>query len=108
MTITIRPGTQKDLFDVFVVFQLALHGLYQSMGQASPEDKPTPEFLSSAFEYFRTFSEYYAQTADQFWVAEDNGEIIGFSRSMVRDGIRQLSEIFVLHYISRLFMECTT
>lgn len=95
MTIVIRPGTQEDLFDVFVVFQLALHGLYQSVGQASLEDKPNPEDLSPAFEYFRMFTEYFTQTADHFWVAEDEGEIIGFSRSMVRDGIRQLSEIFV-------------
>lgn len=95
MTITIRPGTPEDLFDVFVVFQLALHGLYQSVGQALPEEKPTPEYLSSAFEYFRMFTEYFAQTAEHFWIAEDEGEIIGFSRSMVRDGIRQLSELFV-------------
>src|SRR5262245_25126771 len=67
MTITIRPGTRDDLFDVFVVFQLALHGLYQSVGQASPEEKPNPEDLSPAFEYFRTFTEYFTQTAEQFW-----------------------------------------
>lgn len=95
MTFTIRPGTRDDLFDIFVVFQLALHGLYQSVGQATPEDKPTPENLKPDFEYFRMFTEYFAQTADQFWVAEDRGEIFGFSRSIVRDGIRQLSELFV-------------
>lgn len=95
MTIVIRPGTQEDLFGAFVVFQLALHGLYHSVGQALPEDKPNPEDLSPAFEYFRMFTEYFMQTAEQFWIAEDEGEIIGFSRSIVRDGIRQLSELFV-------------
>ena len=100
MTITIRPGTSEDLFDVFIVFQLALHGLYQSVGQASPEDKPNPEELLPAFEYFRTFTEYFTQTAEHFWVAEEDEEIIGFSRSMLRDGIRQLSELFV-HPINR-------
>src|SRR5687768_13413992 len=95
MTIVFRPGTMEDLFGVFVVFQMALHGLYQSAGQASPEDQPNPEDLSPRFEYFRVFTEYFAETADHFWVAEDQGEIIGFSRSMVRDGIRQLSELFV-------------
>ena len=95
MTITIRPGTREDLFSIFVVFQHALHGLYQSIGQASPEDKPDPENLSSGFEYFHNISEYFTQTAEHFWVAVDQGEIIGFSRSMVRDGIRQLSELFV-------------
>ena len=95
MTIDIRQGTKEDLFDIFVVFQLALHGLYQGVGQATPEEKPNPEELSQGFAYFRTFSEYFMQTADQFWVADDDGEIIGFSRSIVRDGIRQLSEFFV-------------
>ncbi len=95
MTTVIRPGTKEDLFGAFAVFQFALHGLQQSMGQASPDDKPTPEYLSSAFEYFRMFTEHFAQTADAFWVAEDEGEIIGFSRSMNREGIRQLSELFV-------------
>jgi len=95
MAIEIRPGTREDLFGAFVVFQLALHGLYQGAGLASPEDKPDPESLSPAFEYFRMFTEYFAQTAEHFWVAEERGEIIGFSRSMLRDGIRQLSELFV-------------
>lgn len=95
MTIEIRPGTREDLFGAFVVFQHALHGLYQNVGQASPEDKPDAEYLSSAFEYFKMFTEYFAETAEHFWVAEQDGEIIGFSRSMARDGVRQLSEFFV-------------
>jgi len=95
MTFTIRPGTREDLFSIFVVFQHALHGLYQSVGQAKVDDKPNPENLLAGFDYFRMFSEYFTQTADQFWVAEDQGEIIGFSRSIIRDGIRQLSELFV-------------
>lgn len=95
MTVVIRPGTRDDLFDAFVVFQLALHGLQQSVGEALPEDKPDPENLSPAFEYFRMFTEHLAQTAETFWVAEDEGEFIGFARSVVRDDIQQLSELFV-------------
>jgi hypothetical protein len=55
MTIVIRPGTREDLFGAFVVFQLALHGFYQSVGEASPEEQPTPEELTQAFAYFRMF-----------------------------------------------------
>jgi GNAT superfamily N-acetyltransferase len=95
MTLMIRPGTKEDLFDAFVVFQLARHGLEQSVGLALPEDKPKPEDLSPAFEYFRMFTDYFTETADHFWVAEEEGELIGFSRSVVRDGIRQLLELFV-------------
>lgn len=95
MTIIIRPGTSEDLFSSFTVFQLALHGLYQSTGQAAPDDKPDNEFLLSAFEYFKIFNDHFVPTAEHFWVAEEDGEIIGFSRSMLRDGVRQLSELFV-------------
>lgn len=95
MAVTIRTGTHEDLFGCFVVFQLALHGLYESVGQASPEDKPNAEDLSPAFEYFRMFTEHFAQTAEHFQVAEEQGEIIGFSRSMMRNGTLQLSELFV-------------
>jgi len=95
VTIEIRPGTSKDLFSAFVVFRLALYRLNQSLELASPEDKPSPESFSAHFEIFRTYTEHLTQTADQFWVAEDEGEIIGFSRSILRDGIRQLSELFV-------------
>ncbi len=95
MSIIIRPGTSEDLFDAFVVFQFALHGLYQSVGQASADDAPDAEYISSAFEYFQVFNEHFTQTAEHFWVAEEDGEVIGFSRSMKRDGVRQLSELFV-------------
>jgi GNAT superfamily N-acetyltransferase len=95
MTIVIRPGTGEDLFGAFVVFRLALHRLNQSLEQASPEDKPDAESLSTHFQVFQTYSEHLSQTADQFWVAEEQGEIFGFSRSIVRDGVRQLSELFV-------------
>ena len=95
MTIVIRPGTNEDLFGAFVIFQLALHGLQQSMGEASSEDKPNPDELVPSFEYFRMFTEYFTETAEHFWVAEEDGELIGFSRSMARDRVRQLSEFFV-------------
>jgi GNAT superfamily N-acetyltransferase len=95
MTIKIRAGTNEDLFGCFVVFQLALHGLYESVGQASPEDKPNPAELTPAFDYFQMFTEHFTKTAKHFWVAEEEGEIIGFSRSMLRDDTLQLSELFV-------------
>jgi GNAT superfamily N-acetyltransferase len=95
MAIEIRPGTREDLFGAFIAFRLALHRLNQSLELSSPEDKPGPESFAAHFEIFRPYTEHLADTADQFWVAEEEGEIVGFSRSIFRDGIRQLSELFV-------------
>jgi len=36
-----------------------------------------------------------ANTADKWWVAEHDGVIVGYARSTLRDGIRQLTEFFV-------------
>jgi GNAT superfamily N-acetyltransferase len=44
----------------------------------------------------RFLYEHLAQTAEHFWLAERDGQAIGFSRSIKRDGIRQLTEFFVL------------
>ena len=36
-----------------------------------------------------------AETADKWWVAEEDGRVVGYARSTLRDGIRQLTEFFV-------------
>ena len=43
----------------------------------------------------RSLYEHLARTADQFWLAEQDGEVVGFSRSIVRDGHWELTELFV-------------
>ncbi len=95
MTITFRRATDEDLFGAFTVFRLTLHRLNQSLELAAAEDKPTPADLGPAFERFRVYSDHLTRTAEHFWVAEDDGELVGFSRSVLRDGVRQLSELFV-------------
>jgi GNAT superfamily N-acetyltransferase len=37
-----------------------------------------------------------AQRAEAFWVAEQDGQVIGFARSILQDGVRELTELFVL------------
>jgi GNAT superfamily N-acetyltransferase len=95
MTITFRQGTEADHFGAFCIFRIALHRLSQSLELALPEDKPTADSLKPAFERFRPYTEHLTQSAEHIWVAEEDGEIVGFSRSVLRDGVRQLSELFV-------------
>ena len=95
MTVTIRPGTREDLFGAFVVFRTALQRLNQSLEMASAEDAPDPADLVPFYDYFRLYSEHLLQTAEHFTVAEEGHEIIGFARSIRRDNVLQLTELFV-------------
>jgi ribosomal protein S18 acetylase RimI-like enzyme len=39
---------------------------------------------------------HFATSGSESWLAEDNGEVIGYARSILRDGIRQLTDFWVL------------
>lgn len=38
---------------------------------------------------------HLAETADAWWVGERDGHLLGYARSIMRDGVRQLTEFFV-------------
>jgi hypothetical protein len=44
----------------------------------------------------RSLYEHLARTAEHFWLAERDGQLVGFSRSVLRGGVRELTELFVL------------
>jgi len=46
----------------------------------------------------RSLYEYLARNAENFWLAERDGQIIGFARSILQDGMRELTELFVLSH----------
>jgi GNAT superfamily N-acetyltransferase len=52
--------------------------------------------LQRELEAQRTVYEHLTETAEQFWVAERSGKMVGVARSTLRDGLRQLTELFVL------------
>jgi hypothetical protein len=43
----------------------------------------------------RALYEHLAHTAAHFWVAEKEGRLIGFARSILRDGLLELTEFFI-------------
>jgi GNAT superfamily N-acetyltransferase len=60
-------------------------------GERIPSDAERAEDLRR----WRPILDYLTTTADQYWVAERAGELIGFSRSILRNGVRELTEFFV-------------
>jgi GNAT superfamily N-acetyltransferase len=55
-----------------------------------------PQVLESLWKKRKTMFEYLATAAAQFWVAELDGEVIAYARSIEHDGMQELTEFFVL------------
>jgi len=55
-----------------------------------------PAVLEQLWERRKSLYEHLAQTAEHFWVAEMDGKIQGYARSILRGGHRELTELFIL------------
>lgn len=88
-----RPGTLDDNRLCFETLRAAVNDLARRIG-AEPFGEDDPE---GAWRRFRPFSDHLSRTAAEFWVAEapDAGTIVGYARSVDRDGLFELTEFFV-------------
>ncbi len=96
MRATLRPGTPADSPAVFDVFVAAILDLSRRVGSSVLAGGQDPASLQRLWEWRRPLLEHLAATADRFWIAEADGKVVGYARSILRDGLRQLSEFFVL------------
>ena len=95
MTITYRPGTVDDSYSVFQVFTGSLIDLGERTNVMAITGGNDPEVMASLWESRRPLFTYLAQMAAHFWVAEKDGEIIAYARSIEHDGLIDLTEFFV-------------
>ena len=96
MPVTYRQGTLQDSYTAMLVFQEALLDLGRRQGTMPITGGDDPETLAKLWEQRRSLYEHLARTAEQFWIAEKEGRAIGYARSVIRDGVRELTEFFVL------------
>ena len=54
-----------------------------------------PEVLASLWKKRSPMFDYLAESAAQFWVAQNDGEIIAYARSIEHGGMQELTEFFV-------------
>jgi len=96
MLVTYRRGTIADSHAVFGIFERSILDLSQRLGVTAITGGDDPAVLDQLWQRRRPLFEHLARTAEHFWVAESGSQIIGYARSIVRDGLQELTEFFVL------------
>jgi hypothetical protein len=95
MTITYRKGTIEDSHSVFQIFVRTLMDYSERMNVMAITGGNDPQVLESLWKQRKPMFEYLAQEAAQFWIAESDGEMIAYARSIEHDGMQELTEFFV-------------
>lgn len=54
-----------------------------------------PAVLEQLWQHRRPLFEHLGHSAERCWLAEQDGQLIGYARSIRRDGVQQLTEFFV-------------
>lgn len=94
--ILFRPGRAEDNYAVFCVFEEALADLSWRLGIVAPTSWHDPAALARTWARRAPLYAHLAESADQFWLAERDGKALGFARAVLRDGLQQLTELFVV------------
>lgn len=95
VTLTFRRGRTDDLYDIYCIFEETLADFVKRLGSSTATSWHDPEALEKIWQQRRPLFEHLAHTAAQFWVAEHNGEPVGYARSIMRDGLCELTDFFV-------------
>lgn len=93
--VTYRQGTQQDMQAVQYVFRASLYDLLYRMGMVDHPEVPQ-EDLERNWNTRKGLYKYLTDHAEHFWVAEREGEIIGYARTVQKGGVRELTEFFIL------------
>src|SRR5215212_2199784 len=91
----LRPGTAADTRAAFDLFRDSLEDMLVRSGYETAEGlaaTPREELWRQKYE---GLYEHLAATASAFWVAEEDGRLAGYARATERDGLVELTELFV-------------
>ena len=78
MSITYRTGTTEDSHSVFQIFVRTLMDYSERMNVMAITGGNDPQVLETLWKVRKPMFEYLAKDAAQFWVAENEGEIIAY------------------------------
>jgi len=90
--VRLRPATDADSRACFELFEETIDDLGRRTGVVANDTAGDP----TAWTTRRPLFDHLAATFDAWWVAEDeDGHLLGYARSILRDGTRELTEFFV-------------
>lgn len=92
---SLRPATLTDTAAVFRLFLRSVRDLAFRQGTRAVADGNDPEVIATQWQQRQSLFEHLARSAHQFWLAERDGEVLGYARSILRDGMLELTEFFV-------------
>ena len=90
-----RTGTSADLLPTYSLFLDSVEDLAVRLGTMSPDTRSDQAERAKDLARWRPLVEHLTATADQYWVAEHNGQLLGYARSILRDDVRELTDFFV-------------
>lgn len=93
--ITFRPGLPSDTYPAFEVFRRAIHVVYYQLQIIDHLDGPTDEELADDWRRFSSLYGYLERSHDRYWVAEQQGKLVGYARSTLHGSVRELTELFI-------------
>ena len=96
MPVTFRPGTFDNSHLVYDIFQQSILDLSQQLGVMAITGGHDATALAQMWDRRRSLFEHLANTAEHFWIAEKDGQAIGYARSVLRSNMLELTEFFVL------------
>jgi GNAT superfamily N-acetyltransferase len=96
MDISYRLGTPEDSPAVFDVFIQSIADLSRRTGTPDANLLMDPAFVATYRDVCQPLFDYLAASAEQYWVAERESGVVGYARSILEDGVRELTDFFVL------------
>jgi GNAT superfamily N-acetyltransferase len=94
-SLLIRPGDAADQAALHQILLDAVWDLAWRIGIQDGGRFASAEERAADLARWQPILDHLTATADQFWVAEQEGKPVGYARSILRDGVRELTEFFV-------------
>lgn len=95
LAVNYRRARVEDTRACFQVFYEAVEDLCRRLGVNGFSAASDPADLNAIWNPRRPLFEHLAGSTERTWLAEEEGEIFGYARSIERDGVLQLTEYFV-------------